>query len=362
MPLPPRVRRSISVLGAATGLVGAFAAGAAVTGDDDLQGRVDPIAFSGDSITLAASCDDLLEWYVARGVRRVGPWGWDTYDYEEDDRGFDLFGRGEDSADSGAAAGPADAPQASEYAAGVPSTVRSENGDSGTNVQESGVDEPDVVKTDGRTLFRVEDDDLVTYDVTGAEVERIGSADLEDLDDGEVLLSGDRLVVIGTDGGGSGTYYPEARQTRVIVLDVSDPTDPEVEHTYLYIVRHGRGAPARRHRPARDPGRHAGPRLREPTATPTTRNGRTARSSATPRSTTGCRRSPRTAATPSRSWTARTSPSPTTGTAWAPSSWPASTRTHPTSDPSPDWPWPPSSPTCRATSSTSRPAGAATRS
>ena len=81
MPLPPRVRRSISVLGAATGLVGAFAAGAAVTGDDDLQGRVDPIAFSGDSITLAASCDDLLEWYVARGVRRVGPWGWDTYDY-----------------------------------------------------------------------------------------------------------------------------------------------------------------------------------------------------------------------------------------------------------------------------------------
>ena len=90
----------------------------------------------------------------------------------------------------------------------MPSTVRSENGDSGTNVQESGVDEPDVVKTDGRTLFRVEDDDLVTYDVTGAEVERIGSADLEDLDDGEVLLSGDRLVVIGTDGGGSGDLLP----------------------------------------------------------------------------------------------------------------------------------------------------------
>ncbi len=235
MSLPLRVRRSVTVVGAATALVGAFVAGTAIAGDEDEhRGRVRPVAFTGDSITLAASCDDLLEWYVARGVQRVGPWGWDTYDYEEDDGGFDLFGGGEDSADSGAAAGPADAPQASEYAAGVPSTVRSENGDSGTNVQESGVDEPDVVKTDGRTLFRVEDDDLVTYDVTGAEVERIGSADLEDLDDGEVLLSGDRLVVIGTDGGGSGTYYPEARQTRVIVLDVSDPTDPEVEHTYLY--------------------------------------------------------------------------------------------------------------------------------
>jgi hypothetical protein len=221
-------------LAATAGLVSAFAAGTAIADDDDdLNGRVTPIAFTGDAITLAASCDDLLDWYVARGVQRVGPYGWDTYDYgAEDDRGFDLpgFGGGDDAADSGDAA-----PQASsESVAGAPATVRAENGDSGTNVQESGVDEPDVVKTDGRTLFRVEDDDLVTYDVTGDEVERIGSVDLADLDDGEVLLSGDTLVVIGTDGGGAGAYYPEARQTRVIVLDVSDPASPEVEHTYLY--------------------------------------------------------------------------------------------------------------------------------
>jgi hypothetical protein len=237
MSLPLRVRRSITLLGASAGLVGAFAAGTAVAGDDDKRGRVEPVAFTGGAITLAASCDDLLDWYVARAVQRVGPWGWDTHAYDEGDGGFDLPGfGGDDTAESsGDGAGSAVAPQASrQYAAGVPSTVRSENGDSGTNVQESGVDEPDVVKTDGRTLFRVEDDDLVTYDVTGAEVERIGSADLDDLDGGEVLLSGDRLVVIGTDGGGAGSYYPEARQTRVIVLDVSDPADPEVEHTYLY--------------------------------------------------------------------------------------------------------------------------------
>ena len=58
----------------------------------------------------------------------------------------------------------------------APAPVRSTNGETGTNVQEAGVDEPDVVKTDGRTLFRVEDGDLVTYDVTGAEVERLGLA------------------------------------------------------------------------------------------------------------------------------------------------------------------------------------------
>jgi hypothetical protein len=238
MSLPPRVRRSFTVLGATAGLVGAFVAGTAIASDDDpVHGKVEPIAFSGDSITLAASCDDLLDWYVTRGVRRVGPWGWDTYYTEDEDRGgfdFPNLGGGEDSGDSGdaVAGSAAESPQA--YTPTAPATVRAENGDSGTNVQELGVDEPDVVKTDGRTLFRVEDDDLVTYDVTGADVERIGSADLQDLDDGELLLSGDTVVVIGTDGGGRGSYYPEARETRVIVLDVSDPSDPEVEHTYLY--------------------------------------------------------------------------------------------------------------------------------
>ena len=52
----------------------------------------------------------------------------------------------------------------------APAPVRSTNGETGTNVQEAGVDEPDVVKTDGKTLFRVQDGDLVTYDVSGAEV------------------------------------------------------------------------------------------------------------------------------------------------------------------------------------------------
>jgi hypothetical protein len=239
MSLPPRVRRSVTVLGATAGLVGAFVAGTAIADDDDpVHGRVEPVAFSGDSITLAASCEDLLDWYVARGVQRVGPWGWDTYPSEDDDGGFGFglpdLGGGDDAGDSGDAVAGSAAESAKGYAPGVPATVRAENGDSGTNVQELGVDEPDVVKTDGRTLFRVEDDDLVTYDVTGDEVERIGSTDLEDLDDGELLLSGDTAVVIGTDGGGRGSYYPEGRETRVIVLDVSDPSDPEVEHTYLY--------------------------------------------------------------------------------------------------------------------------------
>ena len=221
--------------------VGAFAAGAAVTGADDPQGRrLDPIAFSGDSITLAASCDDLLDWYVARGVDRVGPWGWDTYDYE---RGRPRFRpvrpRRATRPTAGAAAGPADRRpgDASTPRRSAVHGPRGTNGDSGTNVQEPGVDEPDVVKTDGRTLFRVEDDDLVTYDVTGdgGRADRVGRPRAT-CDDGEVLLAGrhgrGRSAL---DGGGSGTYYgPRPARPGSSSSTSPTPADPEVEHTYLY--------------------------------------------------------------------------------------------------------------------------------
>ena len=52
-------------------------------------------------------------------------------------------------------------------AAPAPVTERATGSENGTNVQEAGVDEPDVVKTDGSLLVRVEDGDLATYDVTG---------------------------------------------------------------------------------------------------------------------------------------------------------------------------------------------------
>jgi hypothetical protein len=240
MSLPPRIRRSVTVVGVAAGLVGAFAAGTAVTGGDGSDpgtrpgpqprggGDASPVAFTGSDLALAESCDELLDWYVARAVDRVGPWGWDYgYGYGDDVLGFAME---DGAAQQRSASGSAPVPLAA--------TSRVTNGDSGTNVQELGVDEPDVVKTDGRTLFRVQGNDLTTYDVTGEEVERIGSADLVDLRDGEILLSGDTVVAIGRPAdGGQSTYYDgpyDGGQTRVIVLDVSDPAAPEVEHTYLY--------------------------------------------------------------------------------------------------------------------------------
>lgn len=242
MPLPPRVRRSVTLLGVSAGLVGAFAAGTAFTGGDDPgpdgrsgpqpRGGTDtsPVAFTGSDLSLAESCDDLLDWYIARGVDRVGPWGWDYgYGYGDDVMAFDggASSDGAGSVAESAKRAPAGVPGV------LPSTSRVTNDANGTNVQELGVDEPDLVKTDGRTLFRVEGGDLTTYDVTGEEVVRLGSADLVDLRDGEILLSGDTVVAIGRSADGRSSYDGR-EQTRVIVLDVSDPAAPQVEHTYLY--------------------------------------------------------------------------------------------------------------------------------
>jgi hypothetical protein len=243
MPLPHRVRRSVTVVGVAAGLVGAFVAGSAVTGGDDpgTDGRqpprgdtdASPVAFTGSDLSLADSCDDLLDWYVARGVDRVGPWGWDYgYGIAVEDGVLAMSSAGADTS----------ATDSAERSAGAPvplaATSRVTSDDSGTNVQELGVDEPDVVKTDGRTLFRVEGGDLTTSDVTGGEVVRLGSADLVDLREGEILLSGDTVVAIGLSATGGQAPYDgrpyRGGQTRVIILDVSDPSAPEVEHTYLF--------------------------------------------------------------------------------------------------------------------------------
>ena len=239
MPLRRTVTRSLVTVGALTGLGAAFLAGTSYDGSAD--GAADPwrggagpsgsdaspAAYTGSDLSLADSCDDLLAWYVERGVDRVGPFGWDSgYDYPY----YSLVDENM-AMDSPAALSAGSAERSTKGALPLPTTVRSTNGETGTNVQETGVDEPDTVKTDGRTLFRVEGSNLVTYDVTGDEVARLGSADLPGLADAEILLSRDTVVAIAHRGGDGGA---DKASTEVVTLDVSDPAAPEVTHTVDY--------------------------------------------------------------------------------------------------------------------------------
>jgi hypothetical protein len=123
----------------------------------------------------------------------------------------------------------------------------------GTNVQEQGVDESDVAKTDGRVVVRVDRGDLVVTDVTGARARELSRTPLPRglLAQPELLLDGDRVTVVGTlpqpryagpllplleraggvqplagDAIASVPWLPQ--RTRLLSFDISDPSDPEL--------------------------------------------------------------------------------------------------------------------------------------
>jgi Beta propeller domain len=118
-----------------------------------------------------------------------------------------------------------------------------EDGSSGTNVQEVGVDEPDIVKSAGSRIFAVARGRLNAVDAGGPRL--LGSLPLEGWGH-ELLVSGDRLLVIGHDapagveqpGPGPrpvpaqadiGFYDPGV--TMLTEVDVSDPAAMRVVRT-----------------------------------------------------------------------------------------------------------------------------------
>ena len=69
-----------------------------------------------------------------------------------------------------------------------------------TNVQEEGVDEPDVVKTDGATIFTVVGETLYAVAATGPGAPRIAGSLALGRTGGDLLLHGQRLLVIQSAG------------------------------------------------------------------------------------------------------------------------------------------------------------------
>ena len=161
-------------------------------------------------LTSAESCDQLLDWYVAEGLKRVGAYGWDSMGYGRDMMMFEG-----DSLDS---ASTATSPARTSGLKAATSSA------TGTNVQEAGVDEPDVVKTDGSILVRIQGDRLTTYDVSGSAPDRLAGLTIPNLTDGEILLVGDVVVVLGAD---DRSANPEGR-TRMLLIDISDAASPQI--------------------------------------------------------------------------------------------------------------------------------------
>ena len=224
---------SVVSLAAAGALVagGLFATTATLIVADPLAPRA-----SADSLTRFSDCTTLLDWYVDHGVTEVGPYGWDGIARLEGD-GFTQA--------EGATA--AEAPMAASEDS---SSAARSNSATGTNTQEADVDEPDVAKTDGRRVVRLVDQRvLVISDVTGVEPRELGRVSLPvDAYGGELLLAGDHVLVSqagGHWGGPEPIIMEDAASsrvmapggTRIIDVDISDPSNPRIVHDDSYSGR-----------------------------------------------------------------------------------------------------------------------------
>ena len=214
----------LHVLATALALALAVLAGTAVPGargggEAGAAPRSASAASGATRLQRFGSCGALLSYAKRQTLAQLGPWGLGT-------RGMkvgDVVAVVAESAAGGSAAAAggrasADAPAADEF--------------STTNVQEEGVDEPDLVKSNGSTLFVARFDRLFAVDVSRRDPRLVGSLQLPQGASYELLLEGERLLVLSQGWlsiadarirGGQSSGGGARAQSTLIEVNVSDP-------------------------------------------------------------------------------------------------------------------------------------------
>lgn len=164
-------------------------------------------------LTAFNSCGDLVSYAKRHALRLTGPYG--------------LSGGG------GMLAAPAVGAEDETPAPAAPAEAASPV----TNVQEAGVDEPDIVKAGGGVIFALAQGEIQAVDASGA-ARLLGSLPLENGWSSQLLLAGDRLLVIGTGGlwvqplrAADIAPFPQTVSTTLTEVDVSDPAAMRVVKT-----------------------------------------------------------------------------------------------------------------------------------
>ncbi len=164
-----------------------------------------PFGLYAASLQRFQQCDDLLAYYVTHALEQVGPYGLNGYWWG----GPMPMMAMEDSA-------AAEAPTASGSEGGLRAGVDY----SVTNVQTEGVDEPDMVKTNGTHIFTLTENRLVVTSVDGAELSHVDVLEFRGEEwFGEMLLDGDTILLAGQSWSG------QSEVVSLIEVDVSDPSD-----------------------------------------------------------------------------------------------------------------------------------------
>lgn len=238
-----------------------------LVGDTDViaQDVVDTLdAFDGQAcastrtaLTTFASCDEALAWFIQEGLERVGPYGLDGHWYGAPEVAFtDDVAEEEQAGGEGAAPPAAPAPTTDGDSAndgGDDAAGGGSDGDvSQTNVQEDGVDEPDIVKATAEAAYVATSGGVEVLALGADGPTHVTTVDVPGTAYGhELLLDGDVLLVLGSgdgyvqpsDAAPASTdfapeyYYPDPTTT-IARYDISDRTAPtlidtsEVDGTY----------------------------------------------------------------------------------------------------------------------------------
>lgn len=189
------------------------------------------------------ACGDFLDYAKENAVDLVGPYGFE-YGYW----GGPVF-RGDVAMDGAvedlAAPGTTQAPS-SGNPAGTATSPEAGVDYSGTNIQELGVDEPDIVKTDGERIVAISGSVLFVIDVTGDEPRLAGKTTIDVGYAGDVFLYGDKALVMAYGDtyatpmidaavtSDAAYYVPSTSIANLVEVDISDIEHPSVERV-MYI-------------------------------------------------------------------------------------------------------------------------------
>ena len=139
--------------------------------------------------------------------------------------------------DTAAAAAPAEGSAKVDAAPSAANTTSGTGDYSGTNVQVKGVDEADIVKTDGGYIYHVAGNQLNILKADGANTVLVSSTSLSKDDswwgyNSELFILGTRLMVITQSyntvwiNDANGGYQNNTDQTSAVIYDISNPAKP----------------------------------------------------------------------------------------------------------------------------------------
>jgi len=174
------------------------------------------------SLVAFDACDSFLDYVIAQAVDMVGPYG-----LEDPFFGQPWFGFADGLiVEESAALDSAQGGDATSLAF------------SGTNVQVLGVDEPDIVKTDGERIVVLSEGTLIVADITGSEPRVVGRLQIGNLSVQSLFLSGDTVLMFGSEWNsfrplveGDAEFAPSYQTPSVQLVQVDISGNPEVVRT-----------------------------------------------------------------------------------------------------------------------------------